>query len=120
MSLPNLNPADTADVFLLALLLEELQDGTVGRIPDVEAAAEGHGHVVEAGPVDQVEVEVVEHVGCVKDLLCSLRNLPLQESFVELLRYQKGHNSNNCSGRSLKVKLSALSGNGRSTDHEGS
>ena len=111
MSLPNLNPADTADVFLLALLLEELQDGTVGRIPDVEAAAEGHGHVVEAGPVDQVEVEVVEHVGCVKDLLCSLRNLPLQESFVE---------SNKCSGRALEVKLSALLGNDRSTGHEGS
>ncbi len=71
----NLDPADAGYVFLLDLPLAELQDGPVCRVPDKDAGAERHRHVVQARPVHQVQVEVVDHVRRVQDLLRGGGNL---------------------------------------------
>jgi hypothetical protein len=65
----DLDPADAGDVLLLDLPLAELQNGPVCRVPDEDAGAERHRHVVQARPVHQVQVEVVDHVRRVQDLL---------------------------------------------------
>ena len=79
--IPLSDPGDRADVLVLGVHLTQLHDGTIRSVPDVDPHAEGHGHVVEAAPVHQVEVEVVQHVGSVKDLVGSRGNVPGVDSF---------------------------------------
>merc|ERR1719186_1665830 len=74
-NIPLLDPGDAGDVLLLYLLLTQLEDGPVLSVPDVNARTQSHGHVIQARPVHQVQVEVVEHVRGVQYLLGSRGHL---------------------------------------------
>ena len=59
-----LDPREARHVRALALRLHELLDGAVGRVPQVDGVAERHAEHVGRGPVEQIEVEVIQFLCC--------------------------------------------------------
>lgn len=49
--------------------LEELVDGAVGGVPEVDGGAESNGDLVLGGPVKEVEVVVIDEAGGIEDAL---------------------------------------------------
>jgi hypothetical protein len=72
--LPVSSPGDARHVVVAALSagLHELVDGARGRIPQVDRVGEGDGQGVAGGPVQQVQVVVVDELGGVQDALGGL------------------------------------------------
>ena len=86
------DPRDRGDILLLPLPLAELDNTSVSSIPNINPRCQGnlkilfisscfsddasYSNMIETAPIHEVEIEVVEHVRCIKDLFRSVNNCP--------------------------------------------